>query len=104
MARHFYDVHELLGDDRVLDLLRDRDVFGAFIQEHLAVSEAFGGSAPRPSGGFAEAYAFNATSEHREVLAAAYAEGIEALYYGPADDLPSWQAVEERVHGTAELL
>ncbi len=104
MARHFYGVHELLGDDRVLDLLRDRDVFGAFIQEHLAVSEAFGGSAPRPSGGFAEAYAFNATSEHREVLAAAYAEGIEALYYGPADDLPSWQAVEERVHGTAELL
>ena len=69
MARHFYDVHELLGDQRVLDLLGDRDVFDAIVVEHLAVSGAFGGSAPRPSGGFSEAYAFNATEEHRDVLA-----------------------------------
>ncbi len=104
MARHFYDVHGLLGDPRVLDLLDDRDVFDAIVEEHVTVSEAFGGSAPRPPGGFSEAYAFNATRDHREVLVAAYAEGIEALYYGPADQLPSWQAVEERVHGLADLL
>lgn len=104
MARHFYDVHELLGDQRVLDLLGDRDVFDAIVAEHLAVSEAFGGSAPRPPGGFSDAYAFNATGGHREVLAAAYAEGIEVLYYGPTDARPSWRAIEERVHALAQLL
>ena len=104
IARHFYDVHELLGDDRVLGMLGDRELFDAIVAEHLAVSEAFGGSALRPPGGFAEAYAFRASSGHREVLAAAYAEGIEALYYGHADALPSWEAIEERVHITAEFL
>lgn len=79
-------------------------MFDEIVAEHLAVSEAFGGSAPRPPGGFSEAYAFNATGEHRDVLAAAYAEGVEALYYGPADAQPSWLAIEERVHAYAHLL
>lgn len=104
MARHFYDVHELLGDQRVLDLLGDREVFDAIVAEHLAVSEAFGGSAPRPPGGFSEAYAYNASGDHRDVLAAAYTEGIEALHYGATDALPSWHAIEERVHAFAHLL
>jgi len=103
-ARHFYDVHELLGDARVLDLLQDRDAFGAIVEEHLAVSEAFGGSLPRPLDGFADAYAFNAAGAHRDVLAGAYAEGMEALYYGPPDALPSWDEVVARVRSTAELL
>lgn len=104
LARHFYDVHELLGDDRVLELLRDRGTFDAIVEEHLRVSEAFGGSAPRPAQGFASAYAFNATGEHREELRDAYTEGIRALYYGPIDDFPSWDAIEERVHEAADLL
>ncbi len=104
MARHLYDVHELLGDQRVLDLLSEREVFDAIVVEHLAVSETFGGSAPRPQGGFSDAYAFNAAAEHRDVLAAAYTDGIEALYYAPPEALPSWRAIEERVHALAHLL
>ncbi len=104
IARHFYDVYELLGEERVRTLLADRAAFDAIVEEHLRVSEAFGGSAPRPAGGFAEAYAFNASGAHREVLQAAYTEGIEPLYYGPPDQLPTWQAIEERVRGCADLL
>jgi len=104
VARHFYDVHELLGNERVLALLGDRAVFDEIVQEHLIVSEAFGGSAPRPEGGFSAAYAFNTSGAHRDELQGAYTEGIEALYYGPPDDLPTWEAIEERVHATADLL
>lgn len=103
-SRHFYDAYELLGDERVIELLTDRAVFDAIVEEHLQVSEAFGGSAPRPEGGFAEAYAFNASGEHRDELRRAYTEGIEPLYYGPANELPTWEAIEDRVREAADLL
>jgi hypothetical protein len=104
MARHFYDVHELLGDQRVLDLLEDRAVFDGIVEEHLCVSESFGGSARRPIGGFAESYAFNSSGAHRKELQGAYTEGIEALYYGPLAEMPTWKAVEDRVRASAALL
>ncbi|MBI1844593.1 MAG: nucleotidyl transferase AbiEii/AbiGii toxin family protein [Actinobacteria bacterium] len=104
IARHFYDVHELLGDKRVQQLLTDRATFEVIVQEHLRVSEAFGGSAPRPKGGFATAYAFNAPGAHRAELRDAYTEGIDALYYGPADELPTWETIEHRVHANVDLL
>ena len=104
MARHFYDVHELLGDDRVLELLSDRPTFEAIVHEHVRVSEAFGGSAPRPAGGFSETYAFKASGGHVETLRGAYEEGIAPLYYGPEAERPTWQQVVDRVHASAALL
>jgi hypothetical protein len=104
IARHFYDVHELLGDERVLELLSDRPTFDAIVHEHLRVSEAFGGSAPRPKGGFSDAYAFNASGDLVETLRGAYEEGIAPLYYGPEADRPTWQQVVDRVHANAAPL
>jgi hypothetical protein len=104
LARHLYDVHELLGEERVLALLDDRSMFDEIVAENLAVSQAFEGDAPRPAGGFAEAYAFNASGSHRDELRRAYTEGIDALYYGPLDELPSWEAIEDRVRARADLL
>lgn len=104
IARHFYDVHELLGDERVIELLRDRAMFDVIVEEHLRVSETFGGSAPRPIGGFSQAYAFNATGAHRAALRSAYTQSISALYYGTADNLPSWEEIERRVQEVADLL
>lgn len=88
----------------MLALLNDRPVFDEIVTENLAVSQAFEGDAPRPVGGFAEAYAFNAPDSHRDELRRAYAEGIDALYYGPIDELPTWDAIEDRVRERADLL
>ena len=104
IARHFYDVHELLGDERVLELLSDRNTFDAIVHEHLRVSEAFGGSAPRPAGGFSDAYAFNASGDPAETLRGAYEEAIAPLYYGPEVERPTWQQVVNRVHANEDLL
>jgi hypothetical protein len=67
IGRHFYDVFQLLGDDRVLDLLAERNEVAEVMISIGDVTRAhFGGgdaSEPRPEGGFAASPAFDLSSD-----------------------------------------
>ena len=107
IGRHFYDVYQLLGDDRVLDLLADRDEIaevmisiGDVTRAHFDGGEA---SEPRPEGDFAASPAFDLNSDVSRRLHAAYDDTMAELYFG-RDPLPTWQAICERVEARRELL
>lgn len=90
-GRHFYDVYQLLGDARVLDLLADR----AQTQEIMASIEEVSQEnfkttgAQRPEGGFAASPAFDRDSDISHQLLRAYEAIMPALYFGH-EPLPTW--------------
>lgn len=108
VGRHFYDVHELLADARVLDLLGDRNRVELIMEEVSEVTQAhFAKTAEpvevRPEGGFAQSPAFRLSSEISDRLRATYEETMPKLYFG-TDPLPSWEAIAERVIEHRDLL
>lgn len=76
VGRHFYDVFQLLGDDRVLTLLADRDQTEAVMTSIEEIRRAhFGGSdetESRPEGGFAASPAFDLHADVSLRLRAGY--------------------------------
>jgi hypothetical protein len=107
VGRHFYDVFQLLGNDRVLTLLTDRDQREAVMTSIEGITRAhFGGSGEtelRPEGGFAMSPAFDIDSEVSLRLRASYETTMPELYFG-ADPLPTWEEIFTRVQGLSELL
>lgn len=106
-GRHFYDVHQLLGDGRVLDLLEDREqVLGVIASIDEITQKFFGGTegeSTRPEDGFASSPAFDLTTSTSARLRAAYEATMPELYFG-TDPLPTWEQVCERVTDRADLL
>jgi hypothetical protein len=106
-GRHFYDVHELLGDERVLDLLASHDQTLEVIASIDEITRTyFGGSeevSVRPDGGFATSPAFDPNTSASARLRRAYDTTMPELYFG-RDPLPSWEEICGSVTDCAALL
>jgi len=107
VGRHFYDVFQLLGDDRVLTLLADRDQSEAVMTSIEEIRRAhFGGSDEtefRPEGGFAASPAFDLHADVSLRLRAGYETTMPELYFG-TNPLPIRQAICVRVGELRALL
>jgi hypothetical protein len=106
-GRHFYDVHQLLGDDRVLTLLRNREQTLEVVANIDEITRRFFGGedgvSTRPEGGFATSPAFDPATPVSRRLQAAYELTMPELYFG-SDPLPSWDSICRRVADHAALL
>lgn len=106
-GRHFYDVFQLLGDDRVLAFLADRAQMMEVVTNIDNVTQRyFGGSAAkpaRPSEGFACSLIFQPTTHVSARLRESYESTMPELHFGP-QPLPKWEAICERVCEHASLL
>jgi hypothetical protein len=106
-GRHFYDIFQLLGDDRVLSLLDDRAHVMEVITSIENVTQRFFGSyagvAARPSEGFAACAMFHPTASESVRLRESYESTMPELYFGRTP-LPSWETICERVTDHAALL
>lgn len=108
VGRHFYDIHELLADARVLDFLADRSQVEQIIDEVAEITAAHFAKTGqpfevRPEDRFAQSPAFALESNISHRLRAAYEETMPQLYFGPGS-LPSWGATVGRVVQQGELL
>lgn len=104
-GRHFYDVYEILGHTDTRQRLSDRDATAGILDDVRRISAAhYGGSTPRPDGGYAASPAFNAEpeSELRLYLERNY---DSARTLGSRDNAwPSFGQVMKRVSEYRELL
>lgn len=101
LVRHFYDVHQLLMDPSVVELLSDREATLSIIEDIRDTTvRYFNPGTPDletcPSGGFAASPAFDEVTSASQRLGRAYEESMGELFYGKGT-LPSWSAVCERV-------
>jgi predicted nucleotidyltransferase component of viral defense system len=104
-GRHFYDVYQLLGHVRVLELLADRtqvEQIMASIQE-TSQEEFHATDEQRPEGGFAASLAFDRSSDVSRQMQGAYEAVMPALYFG-TEPLPTWDEICERVQEQRQLL
>jgi len=106
-GRHFFDVHELLGDERVLSLLQDRDQTLEVMGGIDEITQRFFGGAvgvsARPDGGFATSPAFDSATSASGRCRAAYEATMPELYFG-SNPLPTWEEICQRVANRATLL
>lgn len=104
-GRHFYDVYQLLGRARVLELLADRTLAEQIMASiEQASQEAFNATGElRPDGGFAASPAFDCDSDVSRQMRRAYEAIMPALYFG-AEPLPTWDEICQRVQEQRQLL
>lgn len=106
-GRHFYDIHELLGDARVLAMLSDPTEMAHVIASIEEVSARFYrrpvGVPCRPDGGFATSAAFDPSTPASQVLRGSYELTMPALHFG-AGPLPTWEQICDRVRSQSHLL
>ncbi len=106
-GRHFYDVYQLLGDQRVLDLLSDRAQTEEVLSSIAEINREYFGNGDdievRPPEGFGYCPAFNSSSHVSVQLRATYEATMPALYFG-SDTLPDWVAICRRVAEQRDLL
>ena len=105
-GRHYYDVYKLLDHQPTRQLLQnDRDEFDHLVLEVQRVSALhFGGTAPRPAGGFATSPAFD-PGDDRELRAWLQERYNQALALLPAGiRRPTFGNVLQRVQQSADLL
>lgn len=102
-GRHFYDIHQLLGDEATCDALVALGRSGvvelaADIDKHSRI----GGfaSVPRPDGGYADSPAFTLDGEVAVAIEAGY-RAVAGLIYG---EVPELDVVRRRVAASRELL
>ncbi len=105
-GRHFYDIHQLLGDSQVGELLEDRDQVHevmASVEEITRKHFRGGAGEVRPEAGFAASPAFDPDSEVSTLFRAGYEATMPELHFG-ATPLPSWEQICARVADMATLL
>ena len=106
-GRHFYDVFQLLGDDRVRDLLADRELVGHVLNNIREITrqhfDTSGDIELRPPSGFATTRAFDVTTDVSQRLRASYDATMPELYFGSAA-LPAWDEICDRIADHSELL
>ena len=106
-GRHFYDVYQLLGDQRVLNLLSDRAQTEEVMSSIAEINSEFFGNGDdievRPLKGFGFCPAFDSSSDVSIQLRATYEATMPALYFG-SDPLPDWVAICRRVAERRDLL
>lgn len=100
MGRHIYDVHQLLGSERVLEALGrlgSEGVATLAADVHAHSMEAAFDSVPRPADGYATSLAFDPKNGD---VARAYST-VDSLVYG---EVPTIDEVVTRVHAHRALL
>ena len=105
IGRHFYDIHELLADADVQQLLSDETEAARIVAEVQAITARHFGNVDcdvRPAGGFADSSAFNEASSASLRLRRAYESTMPELYFG-SEALPSWPAICRRVRDAGRL-
>jgi len=105
-GRHFYDIYQLLGDRRVLDLLADRGETEQVMRSIEEINRSFfggGGFEVRPSDGFGACPAFDLSTAISTQLRAAYELTMPELYFGE-HPLPTWEEICARVAERRALL
>jgi hypothetical protein len=103
-ARHFYDIHCLLGHDETCGLLANRDTFQSVLSDAERIStQHFGGVEPRPADGFAASEAFCGPQPLHDVLNREYTDTLAGYYFG-TEPHPSFGDVCERVEARRDLL
>jgi hypothetical protein len=105
-GRHFYDIYQLLGDRRVLDLLADRAQTEHVLRNVEDINRSFFGVDSlevRPAGGFANCPAFDPRSGVSTRLRAAYEATMPELHFGSVP-LPTWEQICDRVNEQRTLL
>lgn len=102
MARHFYDVHQLLGSDSVVEsLAAEAGGADSIARDHVERSSAVRReTGPRPEGGFGHSRWIDVASV-RSTARAAYGNQMNDLAYGA---IPTFEEVCERVIARADLL
>lgn len=104
IGRQMYDIHALLLDPTVRELLLDRALVAEILTSAQQVSAGFSKpDLPVPTGGFAESPAFTRGSEFTERLRVEHDAAMRDLYYG-TDTPPSFDDVLDQVHADATLL
>jgi len=103
-GRHYYDIYKLLDHPDTKRKLANRDDFDALVAEVERLSAMhFGGTTPRPAGGFAVSPAFApADRELRAWLDGKFADALELL--PRASERPRFGHVLQRVEQHAALL
>lgn len=105
-GRHYYDVYQLLGDERVVALLNDRVQVKAVIASIQEVTDIHFTKRDeprkiiRPENGWASSKAFDASDER---LAAGYATSMGRLSFEPSK-CPEFPAICARVREHGHLL
>lgn len=101
IGRHFYDIHQLLGDVDALELLQDHAEVVLVLDEISAVTRQYFAKPgedlePVPTGGFGSSPAFDPASAAQDRLRDSYEATMPELYFG-SGPLPSWNEILERV-------
>ena len=105
-GRHFYDIHQLLGNDLVVELLADRGEFDSILANAEEITRAnFGDdeSELRPVDGFAASQAFALDGAVSTRLRTAFETSMPFMYFGTSE-LPTWEQICRRVQEKRELL
>lgn len=108
IGRHFYDINELVAQDRVRQLLADRDQVEQILEEVAEITSAYfkhvaSAFEVRPQNGFAASPAFDLDSDVSSRLRTAYERTMPELYFGTGS-LPAWEAICQRVAKNRDLL
>jgi hypothetical protein len=104
-GRHFYDIYQLCGHVRVLELLADRTQVEQIMAsiEETSQEEFNATGEQRPEGGFAASLAFDRSSDVSRQMKRAYEAVMPALYFG-TEPLPTWDEICGRVQEQRQLL
>lgn len=108
LGRHFYDVHRLLSDPSVVEMLSDRQETLNIVSDIRSVTiEHFYPERPdleiRPDAGFATSPAFDKATSVSERFRTGYEETMPPLFYGKGS-FPAWSAICERVQDASDLI
>jgi hypothetical protein len=108
IGRHFYDIHELLGNHSVRALISDRPEVDRILDDVAKVTQKYFGASGaefeiRPSTGFAASPAFQSSSDVSQRFQAAYDSTMPELYFG-SEPLASWPEILRSVASAADVL
>ncbi len=108
LGRHFYDVHQLLLDPSVIEMLSNREeTLNIILDVRDVTIEHFYPDRPdleiRPDSGFATSPAFDIETSVSRRFRKGYEETMPQLFYGKGS-LPAWQAICERVQDASDLI
>ena len=103
IGRQMYDIWALLGDERVLAFLNDRNETAKTLADCYTISKMFRPDSPQPDGGFAESPAFKLGTGLAARLARSHDLAMNDFYYGN-ETKPTFAEVAERVRSHAGLL
>ncbi len=105
-GRHYYDIHQLLGDDRVRAMLNDRPQVEQVIASIQDITDKYFTKPDehrklvRPEDGWASSTAFDASNAY---LAEGYTRSMELLSLDP-DGCPTFADICARVRANRDLL